>query len=303
MKKILNFVILLLFLTGCSSDDSTTNTEIEAQLPALKSTQTNMFFGAPADWYMEFAEDGRPTSTEDYSFSYDANNQLIENININFSGGTDYSETRRYEYENGQLNRFDFTSFLSSDGIGWIFGDIAIDGRVVEHQIFDGSRVYRYTFLDEDYRYLEMIERFNFNSSDEPIERYEYEYDDQMRMIACKEYGIHAVSNELVFRATYNITYDDKNNPLHLAFKDHDPLVFGLITFRRDRSTLYFLESHLRRNMANNVTSIEREYLSGNTYSWDYEYTYTSDDLPLTRRRVLDGTITDEVIYDYYEIP
>ncbi|MDC8003806.1 hypothetical protein POV27_07070 [Aureisphaera galaxeae] len=302
------FLFTLLVALGCSTDngDNTSEEGMEEVLPpALKNTQVNVFVGEPVDWLLELTEAGKPMSGPNYDFVYDSEDRLIESVIINISNGWDFSETRRFGYENGQLNSFAFSSFLSSDGIAIIPGDILVNENVIEHQFFEGTHIVRYTFLDESFTYLTKLEYLDLDISSEPYNYFEFEYDDEFLLVECREYKTNNIVGGVPLWSIYEIEYDDKINPYHYAFRNFHPFVFGFLKFRQDRDALNLFEPYLRRNMRYNVTRITRtNQFSGSVFSWEYEFTYNDENLPLTKIRSLDdGTIFDAETYEYYETP
>ncbi|GAB5400002.1 MAG: hypothetical protein Aureis2KO_15870 [Aureisphaera sp.] len=298
-------LFMVIFSVGCSSEDKNSVEEtIELEPSALESAHVLQFFEDPVEWILEFEEDGKPISGPNYEFSYDAQNRMTEKKIVILEGGWDFSQTWRYGYQNGLLSNLDNTSILSSDGIGWVYGEMVFNGRIVERRVFDNTQIIRYTFIDKSLGLLERFEYIDLGQSTEPYHYFEFEYSDEFLLLQCKEYRTNDVGDATLHNV-FEISYDDKINPYYNAFKDYNPLIYGFFQLRQDRNSLYPLEPFLRSNMPNNVVSILRtNQISGNTYQWDYQFTYNDENLPLTKTRIIDDQTTwDEEEYNYYEIP
>jgi len=289
---------MLVFLS-CSTDSETdVNVEDENTEVNLVLKKVNFQFeGDDGQNFIEFSETGLPVSGSVNTFSYDSENRLIENT---FLGGFGSIMPRSYIYEENILVGLNTPSIGSSDGVSIQQGDILYeDGNRVIHSFNDGGLSYNFT--DDTFNHILSLGRYEGDNSSNLFKRYDYVYDSEINLVLVNEYDMDETTGEEIHRYTYDIEYDTKMNPYY-KFQEHHPIVFNLLGFDFDSSTLNFIEPHLRRNAKHNVISILRTRLNdGSEYIYSFDYDYNEDDYPTLRYRYHgNGNLLNTLHFEYY---
>ncbi|MBV1922693.1 MAG: hypothetical protein KUG68_01550 [Flavobacteriaceae bacterium] len=289
--------MLSMFIFSCNSDDEST-----PLLADLILNEIHVESGGETI-ITEFAEDGRPISASNRSFSYDNNNQLIEEVKENdwFTLPTNYS------YNNDVLVSYDYSVIASSDGVSQVHVEVAYNDNIVtltafHENEFSGSLTY--TFMSPDYKYLIKKETNLVSEPSTPDKIYEYEYDIDFNLISVDESEINPNTGTIELIYNYIFEYDDKKNPFEL-FSNHNAIVFGFFRFSFDNELFSFetaINPIVRRSGNHNITKVSRvDVNGGNTSVWDYDYVYNSSDFPTKKKRTNDdGLVIFEIDFSYY---
>jgi len=290
---------MVVFISCSTDSDSETGVNVEDENTEVNLVlkKINFQFIGDTQNFIEFSEAGLPVSGNVNTFSYDLENRLIENTFMVF---IDAIMPRTYIYEEDLLVGLNTPSMGSSDGVSIQEGDILYeDGNRVIHSFNDGGL--SYTFTDNTYNHILSLGRYEGENSSNFFKRFDYVYDANMKLVLVNEYDMDEASEEEIHKYTYDIEYDTKMNPYY-KFQEHHPIVFNLLKFDFDSSTLEFIEPHLRRNANHNVTSILRTRLSdGSVYSYTFDYEYNEDDYPTLRNRYLgNGNLFNILHFEYY---
>ena len=263
------------------------------------------FEGDDSQYFLEFSEAGLPVLGNINTFTYNANDQLIENT---FLGGFGLVMPRSYEYQGDVLIGLDLRSQGATDGLFIRQGDILYEeGNTIIHALYQEDEIYVgivYSFATESYNHITSFGYFDGEDSNNLYKWYDYEYDDNNNLVWMNEYDIDETTGEQTLSDTYDIEYDTKLNPFY-KFQEHHPIVFNLLSFDFDsQPSLTFLEPHLRRNAKHNVLLVERtSFFNGNTstYNFTFEYEYNEDDYPTMRNRFHNnGSLLNSLNFEYY---
>ena len=297
MKNII-FILFLVTFLSCSTDSETVvieddeNTEVNLDLKKV-----NFQFTDDTQYFIDFSETGLPVSGNVNTYSYDSEIRLIENT---FLGGFGSIMPRSYIYDEDMLVGLNTPSMGITDVVTIQEGDILYDeGNKVIHSFNDGGL--SYTFIDDSYNLILSLGRYEGENSNNFHQRYDYVYDSEMNLVSVNEYDIDQTTGDEYHKYTYDILYDIKLNPFY-KFQEHHPIVFNLLGFDFDSSTLEFIEPHLRRNAKHNVVSILRTRLNdGSEYNYSFDYEYNEDDYPIMRNRYHgDGSLLNTLHFEYY---
>ena len=299
-KKCGSLLILVfsVLIYSCKSSDEEVPHHLESRLMQIQTESTLM----PVQ-VLEFSEDGRPISETNRTFIYDANRHLIESTEDTGR----FILSTYYSYSNDKLIRYDTPAIGSSDAVIRVNGEITYEDLIITRTaIVDGEIQYlqKYTFLSDDYRHIARIEGIPGANTSLIINLFDYEYDADFNLVTVKEFEINPITSDPELKYTYTIEYDEMKNPF-FQFMGQNPIVYGLMSFSFDTSTLSVgtaIDPMVRRNGQHNITKVTRtNTVSGSTFLWNFDYVYNVDGYPIEKKRIDEnGDFGYTSIYSYY---
>lgn len=294
MKKI-TFLLLFFLVLSCSNDDDQETAQVTL---SLKKATTN-FANGGSGVFFEFNADGRPMQSTVYDFFYNTDNKLTRVERPGWGSPL----KKEFEYVGDVLEAYTDQTNGSSDGVYTSQYDVVYTDNVVEHRTIDDSGQILFnvvhTYLTSNYEYIVKLEYYSIYEGPEAYEFYEYGYDvnNNLVLFSKQYYNDATAAHELQFTAY--IAYDDKQNP-YRVFNMLDPLVYGPEGHDFLGSTGRSLDPFIRRSTNNPTQIMFTAPGSTNTNSRFFNYTYNSEEYPLTMELYYETDLFKTVSYEYH---
>lgn len=298
-------ILILMFFASCSSDNSSSSTEgtIFRSYRYNSATATEHFFENNGTRYEKIEANGKLQT----KYFYDSNNKMIKIESYNSDGVTiDDSKSLFYDI-NGNINKL-IISITGGSSTTWLYNRSAnivtgeLDTNPANTTDFNSKRV-RYTFNTDG-----LITKFeNFikdqATGNEQFSDYAtFTYDSNKNVTQLKRSvgGVHDIPGGQIPTNTYvyTHTYDNKSNPLHLAFMAHYE---NYILLQNSSSDFNFPFGSVYRTYGKN-NILNTTYPSNYIFAqYRYEYEYQTNGLPKKFSVILtnNNSVSSSANYNY----